>query len=191
MIICKGRWFKFLWVLRALAYKPFFGSLCMPSYLGRPLYLSGQHRIFIGKRVRIFPHLRMECVGGGRIIVHDNVAIAQNVHITAGDSDLIIGCGTAILANSCLTSIEHHPDELNTAPTEWPLLGRPTSIGRFCLIGHGSIVLAGVTIGDNCVVGANSTVTRSFPDNCVIAGNPARLLRSRSESVSASSLSTP
>ena len=52
-----------------------------------------------------------------------------------------------------------------------------TRIGRNCFIGGSSLILPGVEIGDGCVVGAGSVVTKSVPPGCVVAGNPARILR--------------
>jgi acetyltransferase-like isoleucine patch superfamily enzyme len=54
-------------------------------------------------------------------------------------------------------------------------------IGNNVFIGFNAIVLPGVTIGDNCVVGAGSVVTKSMPPNSVVAGNPARVIRSLAE----------
>ena len=59
-----------------------------------------------------------------------------------------------------------------------------TRIGRRCFIGARSIVLPGVTIGDECVIGAGSVVTRSLPPRSLAAGNPARIIRSDIEVVS-------
>lgn len=53
-----------------------------------------------------------------------------------------------------------------------------TRIGANCFIGGRSLILPGVEIGDNCVVGAGSIVTRSVPSGSVVAGNPARIIRS-------------
>lgn len=52
-----------------------------------------------------------------------------------------------------------------------------TRIGRRCFIGARSIILPGVTIGDNCVVGSGSVVTKDVPPNSVVAGNPARVIK--------------
>lgn len=52
-----------------------------------------------------------------------------------------------------------------------------TRIGANCFIGGRSMILPGVEIGDNCVVGAGAVVTKSVPPGCVVAGNPARILR--------------
>ena len=56
-------------------------------------------------------------------------------------------------------------------------LGLPGTIGDNCWIGAGAIICPGVTIGNNAVVGAGSVVTKSFGDNVVIAGNPAKVIR--------------
>ena len=53
----------------------------------------------------------------------------------------------------------------------------PVRIGRNCWLGAGSLILPGVTIGDNVVVGAGSVVTHDLPDNVVAVGNPCRVLR--------------
>lgn len=52
----------------------------------------------------------------------------------------------------------------------------PTKIGDNCFLGMNSIILPGTTIGNNCIVGAGSVVGGKYPDNVVIAGNPARAL---------------
>jgi acetyltransferase-like isoleucine patch superfamily enzyme len=51
-----------------------------------------------------------------------------------------------------------------------------TCIGARCFIGGRSLILPGVTIGDSCIVGAGSVVTRSVPPNSIVAGNPARVI---------------
>lgn len=53
-----------------------------------------------------------------------------------------------------------------------------TRIGANCFIGGRSLILPGVEIGDNCVVGAGSIVTKSVPPGSIVAGNPARVIRS-------------
>lgn len=55
--------------------------------------------------------------------------------------------------------------------------GKDVIIGKKCWIGMNAIILPGVKLGDNTIVGAGSVVTKSFPDgNLVIAGNPAKII---------------
>jgi acetyltransferase-like isoleucine patch superfamily enzyme len=53
-----------------------------------------------------------------------------------------------------------------------------THIGRNCFIGANAIVLAGVHIGDECIVGSGAVVTKDVPPHSIVAGNPARIIRS-------------
>ena len=50
-------------------------------------------------------------------------------------------------------------------------------IGRNCRIGAGALIMPGVTIGDNTVIGAGSVVTRDIPSNVVAVGNPCKVMR--------------
>ena len=52
-----------------------------------------------------------------------------------------------------------------------------TRIGHHCVIGGRSIILPGVQLGNHCFVAVGSVVTKDFPDRCMIAGNPARIIR--------------
>ena len=52
-----------------------------------------------------------------------------------------------------------------------------TYIGSRCFIGINAFIMCGVSIGDNCVIGAGAIVTKDAPSNCILAGNPARIIR--------------
>ncbi|MEF1186423.1 acyltransferase, partial [Vibrio sinaloensis] len=53
-----------------------------------------------------------------------------------------------------------------------------TSIGKNCFIGCNSIIMPGVEIGDQCIVAAGAVVTKSIPSNSLVAGNPAKIIKS-------------
>jgi len=57
----------------------------------------------------------------------------------------------------------------------------PVCIGNNVFIGFRALVLPGVTIGNNCIVAAGAVVTKDVPDNCIVAGNPARSIKSIEE----------
>ena len=56
---------------------------------------------------------------------------------------------------------------------------RDVDVGNNCWIGYGVCVLRGVTVGDNCILGSSAVVTGDVPDNAVVAGIPARVIRMR------------
>lgn len=56
-----------------------------------------------------------------------------------------------------------------------------TIIGKNCFIGARSIILPGVRISNGCIVGAGSVVTKDVPENCTVAGNPARIIKENIE----------
>ena len=86
---------------------------------------------------------------------------------------IVIGRGTYIAQNVGIITANHNYCnlELHDEPKD-------VVIGENCWIGMNSVILPGVCLGNNVVVGAGAIVTKSFPSNVVIAGNPARVIRS-------------
>ena len=84
-----------------------------------------------------------------------------------------IGKGTWIASNVGIITANHDPTDLNRH-----LPGQEVVIGEACWIGMNAMILPGVHLGPRTIVGAGSVVTRSFPEgDCVVVGNPARLVR--------------
>ncbi len=52
-----------------------------------------------------------------------------------------------------------------------------TYVGKRCFIGSNAIIMCGIKIGDNCIVGSGAVVTKDVPSNCIVAGNPARIIK--------------
>ncbi len=168
---------KLFWFIRAILLKPFFKKFELPSYIGETTYLHGINKISIGKRVRIFPNVRLEVHGkNSSLVIEDNVAIGQNVHITSG-ANLIIGSSCTILANVFITNIDHDYQEIDKHILDQKMIIKRTVIGENCFIGIGAAIQAGTILGKQCVVGANSVVKGVFPDYCVIVGSPAKIVK--------------
>jgi acetyltransferase-like isoleucine patch superfamily enzyme len=58
---------------------------------------------------------------------------------------------------------------------------RDVNVGHNVWVGYAACILRGVTVGDNCVIGTNAVVTKDVPDNAVVGGVPAKLIRMRDE----------
>ena len=119
-------------------------------------------------------------MGGGKfnpsIKIGNCVAINQNFHCTCAES-VEIGDGTSITANCGVFDIIHPYKDINRNPRKAKIETKPLKIGKDCLIGMNSVILPGTVLGNHVVVGANSTVKGTFPDYCVIAGSPARIIK--------------
>jgi acetyltransferase-like isoleucine patch superfamily enzyme len=109
------------------------------------------------------------------IKVHPSVylsfAVSGNCYIQ-GKNGIEIGEGTIFAPGVRIISANHSPGNLDTHEKD-----PPVRIGRNCWIAVNAVILPGVTIEDNVVVGAGSVVTKSFSEGSVIAGVPARLIR--------------
>lgn len=94
-------------------------------------------------------------------------------------SKIVVGDDTNIGGNVKLLDNDFHPvDPIARMRDDKEQIGTaPIIIGNNCFIGCNSLILKGAVLGNNCVVGAGSVVTGVFGDNCVIAGNPARVIR--------------
>ena len=167
---------KIFWVIRAAILKPFFKELLLPSYIGKPMLLTGKSRMTMKSWVRIYPGARIDAYYGA-IEIQENVSIGQNLHLISGDGKLIIGKNTTISSNVFITNVDHEYRELGKSVLEQPTIYQPTMIGEECFIGYGVVIQAGTTLGKHCIVGSNSVVRGDFPDNCVIAGVPAKIIR--------------
>ena len=169
--------FKLIWGLRGVVYKVRFKKIGKLSYMGKPLILLGTKRVEIGNKVRIYPGMRMETYGKeSSIVIEDNVSIGQNLHITSG-GNLIIGNNTSIAGNVVVTNIDHNYTDIDVHILEQNYNIKQTAIGENCFIGYGAIIQAGTILGKQCIVGANSVVRGRFPDYCVLAGIPAKIIK--------------
>jgi len=109
-----------------------------------------------------------------------NIEVGENFYANYGVCILDV-CKVKI-GDNCLIAPQVgiytacHPIEKDLRRTGLEF-GKPITIGDDCWIGGHATINPGVTLGDNVVVGSGAVVTKSFPSNVVIAGNPARIIR--------------
>lgn len=177
----------FAWIARFAWFEPLFRSQCVSvgsNFRMESLpYITGRGRLVIGADVRLSGRssiglcnlLRREpelTVGDGTFIGHDcSLILAES--ITIGRHCLLAG-GVSI------RDLDGHPTDaaLRREHRPTPCEGiRPVVIGDDVWIGADATILKGVTVGDRAIIGAGAVVTSDVPCDAVVAGNPARVVR--------------
>jgi maltose O-acetyltransferase len=102
----------------------------------------------------------------------------NQAHLSSGENSTItIGQGCAIGYNVSIKAITHSKDKpTNNASRSIQHIEKDIKIGDDCWIGDNVYIREGVSLGNNVIVGANSVVTKSFGDNVIIAGIPAKII---------------
>lgn len=114
---------------------------------------------------------------GGTITISDNCGISGSTVYAM--EEIVIGENTLIGSNCKIIDNDFHSlDYKKRHPQLAEDIGKKKIIiGKGCFIGTDSIILKGTELGDNCVVGAGSVVSGKFPNNTILAGNPARIIK--------------
>ena len=145
----------------------------------RPLELAKRTEMLknmfaeIGEDCYIEPPLHANWAGrfvhfGKGIYANFNLTLVDDTHIYIGDYTM--------LGPNVVIATAGHPILPDLRPLAYQY-NMPVHIGKNCWLGAGVLVLPGVTIGDNTVIGAGSVVTKDIPANVVAVGNPCRVLR--------------
>ncbi|BDP82953.1 chorismate mutase [Enterococcus faecium] len=151
--------------LRSQLLKETFGRTGKNIYMEPVINFDYGYNIFVGEN--FYANFNCTFLDVSTIEIGDNCMFAPNVQLYTATHPL-------------------HPVKRNSG-LEY---AKPIKIGNNVWLGGGVIVTPGVTLGDNVVVGAGSVVTKSFPDNVVIAGNPARIIKTVEEELTEESLET-
>jgi len=133
--------------------KEMFAEIGEGCYIEPPLHANwGGHHVHFGRN----------------IYANYNLTLVDDTHIYVGDCTMFgPNVTVATAGHPILPELREKGYQYNS----------PVRIGRNCWLGAGVVVLPGVTIGDNVVIGAGSVVTKDIPDNVVAVGNPCRVLR--------------
>lgn len=145
--------------------------------------------IIIGKNFKCNNKIKSNSIGliqpcvfnmataGTEIVIGDNVGISGST-INATKS-IKIGNNVLVGSGCIITDTDSHPidwqDRINNLNEKTE--SSPIVIEDNVFIGARSIILKGVTIGKNSVIGAGSVVTKSIPENCIAGGNPAKVIK--------------
>ncbi len=152
-------------------------NLTRPTELDKREAMLKEMFAEIGENCYIEPPLHSNWGGhhthfGRNVYANFNLTLVDDTHIYVGDYTMI--------GPNVVLATAGHPilPELREKAYQFNM---PVHIGRNCWLGAGVIVLPGVTIGDNTVIGAGSVVTKDIPSNVVAVGNPCRVLREINE----------
>ena len=140
-----------------------------PTILGNPRVDATD--LVIGDHFKIWSGHRQTLVTGwGRIRIGDRVFINSGV-VVMSVLEVTIGDDVAIANEAYLMDTDSHGVEGR------PVKNAPVRIGDGSWIGARAIVLPGVTVGRRCLVAAGAVVSRDVPDDTLVAGNPAQVVR--------------
>ena len=141
---------KFLksWILHSLAY-----SSPLPNFV---IKLQRSRGVKIGKNCHFSPYVLIDLLHPELITIEDNVTLASNsmifAHVNPTTNEFLKNHG-------------------------YPRTIKPVAIKDGAIVSVGCIIIAGVTIGKNSIVGAGSVVSQDIPDFCIAVGNPARVIK--------------
>jgi acetyltransferase-like isoleucine patch superfamily enzyme len=170
------------WTIRSHVLLIWYRSLYAGLETGRGVHMErGVHLSVVrGGHFRIGEYTAIE--GNVAIDVEGELAIGANSFVGLGT--IIVAAERILIGEDCLiaayTTIRDQDHVIEDPSTPYRKQGRvsaPITIGRNVWIGTKATILRGVTIGDNSVIGANSVVTRDVDSNCVVVGNPAKVVR--------------
>ena len=168
-------------------WKKRFGRFGYGSSIAYPSFITNKDCIYIGSNTTILKWSRLQTFnpqnhrsslsGGGRINIGDRCYIGFHFTILNASS-VVIGNDVLIASNVLISSENHGINPESDIPyMNQPLGTKPVEIKDGCWIGENVCILPGITIGNKCIIGAGSVVTKSIPEYSIAAGNPARVIK--------------
>ena len=172
---------------------------------GKAVKLRHKKRISLGSKVKLGDYVELSALGSGKLEIGDHVSIGSfsrliistsynqigkyisiGKNVGMGEFAYLGGGGGLSIGDGCIIGqyFSCHPENhlFNDLNKEIRLQGvsrKGITVGKNCWIGSKVTILDGATIGNNCVIAAGAVVNKDFPDNVVIGGVPARIIKYR------------
>ena len=134
-------------------------------------------RLEIGPHTLLEPHVWITAPGQARIRIGTGTFL--NIGVMIASLDLVEIGDHCMFANGCFVTDGNHRFDDSSRPVPWQgfTTKGPTRVHDNVWCGVNVVITSGVTIGERCVIGANSVVTSDIPPHSIAAGAPARVLR--------------
>lgn len=146
----------------------------------RPIHVRNKKNMRYGRNFTTGYWNRFNVMG--KLLIGNDVVLGDFTQIEAF-SKVEIGDGTLVASRVFIGDTSHGiykgemSSKIEIPPNKREIVCKDIYIGKNVWIGENVAVLQGVSLGDGCIVGANSVVTRSFPEGCILAGAPARIIK--------------
>jgi acetyltransferase-like isoleucine patch superfamily enzyme len=145
---------------------------------GNVLEALREGRLELGEHSLLEPNVWLTTGDAGRIVIGADTFL--NIGVMVASMELVEIGDHCMFANGCfITDANHRFDDLER-PVTWQGFSTkgPTRIGDNVWCGANVVITSGVTVGERCVIGANSVVLEDLPAYSIAAGAPAKVLRS-------------
>ena len=170
-LIARWLWLKLRWRGRLRTDGLCFVCAGVTFEIGRDAVVELGRWCWIGNGCKIRAHEGVVSVGA-KSVLGQECTISAYQHVSIGRECIVAD-------RAMLIDFDHGVVEVERPIREQGIYKRDVRVGHNVWLGYGACVLRGVTIGDNAIVGTSSVLTADVPDNAVVAGVPARVIRSR------------
>lgn len=197
---------KYGWMMiRGKVFSFFYINIANNIFVGKHVKAICKENLKIGSKCKLHDGIYIDALSSDGVKLGDGVVIGRNTRLECTGSLSAIGKGVSIgdrtsFGTDCyfgaaggieigadvvagqyirFHSENHNFDDINKLIKDQGVNHKGIKIGNNCWIGAGAVFLDGAELADGCVVAANSVVTKKFPENSVIGGVPAKIIKKR------------